>query len=230
VGRDPREGGDVRRDRGARVDVAVVDVHVARLEFDSDGGGWEWLSRWERTRARAIQIPERRAEFLASRRMLRELLADRLHRALEGVVIQEGATEKPRLAGGEIEFSCAHRDRWCAVAIAEGCPVGVDLEPIRPLHGLEAVVAHFFPPDAQADFMSAAPNERPAVFFRWWTRLEATAKASGCGLAGAAASMPETPLRSCDAVDGVALAVAAGTNRPLVVDWHLDPLCRRRAS
>jgi len=70
-------------------------------------------------------------------------------------------------------------------------------------------------------FAAAAPEEQPTVFFRWWTRIEAAVKASGRGLDAAASCLDGVVLDSCEAVPGLALAVAARNTSPLVVEWHI---------
>jgi len=119
-------------------------------------------------RQRAAEIPSlpQRTAFLAARRLLRELLAAQLGCPPAAVPIFTGPDGKPRLAYGNIEFSLSHRDRWCAVALSTGAPVGVDIEPIRPLPGMDAVVAEFFPSVARTAFAAAAPGQEEIVFFR----------------------------------------------------------------
>jgi 4'-phosphopantetheinyl transferase len=178
----------------------------------------------DRRRACKMQSPARRAEFLATRHVLRHLLASCLDCHLADVPIVEGADGKPRLAGGEMQFSVSHSAGWCAIALAADCPVGVDVEPIRRFSGMGGIADHFFPKPAWADYAAAAPAEKTAVFFRWWTRIEAAVKAVGCGLDAAGSCLEQVSYRSCRKVRGLALAVAARNDGPLTVDWRLPAL------
>jgi len=177
--------------------AAQVAVHVARLEHGS-------------------------AEFVRAeaQHLLRRLLALRLGCAPAEIAVVRGQDGKPRLRGGELEFSVSRRARWCAVALSADCAVGVDLEPVHAFAGMDDVAAAFFPPPARAAYAAAAPRERPAVFFRWWTRLEAAGKAAGCGLAGAAACLDRVTCRSGWSPKGIAVAVAGLGRVPLIARWH----------
>lgn len=199
-----------------------IAVHLIALDLTSevvgDGTG---LASGDLYRAITINCPRERAGFLAGRRVLRRLLADQLGCAAEEVPITVTPCGKPQLSERGPQFSVGRWDRWCAIALSEDCPVGVDVEPIRPLEGLDAVIAQFFPEDARSSLARVESTERLPAFFRWWTRLEAAAKACGAGLDAGAACMKLAPQRSNDAVPGIALAVAAVTNIPFAVEWYL---------
>ncbi len=158
----------------------------------------------------------------ASSRLLRRLLADRMGLPESALRIGRGPEGKPRVEGGGPEFSLSHRGRWCAVALSDNIPVGVDLEPIRPFPGMAEVAAQFFPPMAQEQLRWADPEHRAAVFFRWWTRLEAAVKATGRGLDHGPEALRRVTFQSVAGWPGLALAVAARTSRPLHLEvWAL---------
>lgn len=197
-----------------------LEVRLARLGSEPPDADLVALPDADLRRAATIRCPRERSQFLAARSLLRHLLASRLAcppRALDIVQDDHG---KPRLAGGGIEFSLSRRGRWCAVALSADCPVGVDLEPIRPFPGMDDVAAQFFPRQAREALAAAGPQERSAVFFRWWTRIEAAVKAAGCGLDEAASCLRRTSQLSCGKAHALALAVAAQSRGPLIVDWR----------
>src|SRR5439155_1147252 len=82
--------------------------------------------------------------------------------------------------------------------------------------------AEFFPLAARAAFASAPPEEQEIVFFRWWTRIEAAVKVSGRGLDLALSCFNDVTCQSFEAVPGLAVAVAAEGEGPLIVDWQDD--------
>jgi len=199
-----------------------ITVHLAEVEALSDLPGLRTsLSEADWERGEKIRALSQRRIFLATRGFLRELLAAQLGCPPSAVPIVGNPNEKLRLQGCKVEFSVAHCDRWCAVAISDGCPVGVDVERIRPLAGMTEVVKEFFPPIAQAAYAAAAPERQLAVFFHWWTRIEAAVKASGRGLDDAPRCLEDAVCESCDLVPGLAVAVAARGRSPLAVAWHL---------
>src|SRR6266704_1549019 len=106
--------------------------------------------------------------------------------------------------------------------LSADAPVGIDVEPIRTLPGMTEVVAEFFPLAARAAFASAPPEEQEIVFFRWWTRIEAAVKVSGRGLDAALSCFNDVTCQSFEAVPGLAVAVAAEGEGPLIVDWQVD--------
>lgn len=202
--------------------VAPVVVHVAPLATSARAvwaaGG---VAREERERAVRLSAPLQAARFLAGRRLLRTLLAARLACSLEEVPLRVGSTGKLELADTSLRVSLSRSGPWCAVAISTGPHVGVDIEVIRADLDVDDVVRQFFPIHAQLEYEAASTAERPAVFFRWWVRIEAAAKAIGRGLDAAPACLLDAPQADCHGLPGVALAVAAVTESPFAVSWQL---------
>jgi phosphopantetheinyl transferase len=184
-------------------------VQVSRLDLDADDlGRRQGLTPADLHRAAAIRHPRARAGFLAARHSLRAHLAARLGCRPEEVPLRVDSGGKPHLAGCGPSFSVARSQDWCAIAISDDCPVGVDVEVIRPVADVDAVVDHLFPPLGRAELRAASPADRPAVFLRWWTRIEAAVKACGVGLDAAAACLVRAPQETCDGLSGLALSAA----------------------
>jgi len=202
-----------------------VAAYLLRLDGALEDGDYDIaLPDADRQRAAEISSLPQRAAFLAARKALRELLGARLGCSPAAAPIFSGPDGKPRLASGNIEFSLSRRDRWCAVALSADAPVGIDVEPVRPLAGMDEIVAEFFPPVARTAFASAAPDQRQIVFFRWWTRIEAAVKASGRGLDSSISCFDGVVYQTCDVVPGLAVAVAVAGEGPAIIDWHIRNL------
>jgi len=200
-----------------------IAAHLIRLDgYLDDACSYATRPGADRQRAAEVQSVPQRDAFLAARKLLLKLLAAQLGCPPAAVPICRGPHGKPRLAFGNTEFSLSHRDRWCAVALWADAPVGIDVEPIRTLPGMTEVVAEFFPLAARAAFASAPPEEQEIVFFRWWTRIEAAVKVSGRGLDAALSCFNDVTCQSFEAVPGLAVAVAAEGEGPLIVDWQVD--------
>ncbi len=91
---------------------------------------------------------------------------------------------KPQLTGAlrEWHFSLSHSGGWALLALAQGQPVGVDLEWPRPRRRLLAMAQRFFTA-AEADALhSLAEEERLRAFYSLWTAKEAVLKAAGVGI------------------------------------------------
>jgi phosphopantetheinyl transferase len=210
-----------RRIMSSRAPIKVA-AHLLRLDCALEDWSYDIaLTEADRRRAAEISSLPQRAAFLAARKALRELLAARLGCAPASAPIFSGRDGKPRLASGNIEFSLSHRDRWCAVALSADAPVGIDVEPVRPLAGMEEIVAEFFPPVARTAFASAAPDRRQIVFFRWWTRIEAAVKASGRGLDSSISCFDGVVYQTCEVVPGLAVSVAVAVQGPVIIDWQI---------
>lgn len=172
------------------VDLHPDDVEVFRDRLDrpdADLARFEgWLPAGERARADGFAFPRERRAFVASRGLLRALLA-RLSGgtpAGQEVVADEGG--KPRLAGscgqGRLRFNVSHSGSLWACAVALHREVGLDVEEHRPERSVKSIMIRYFAP-AETDALLALPEaQRPAAFHRVWTRKEAWLKARGVGI------------------------------------------------
>lgn len=90
---------------------------------------------------------------------------------------------RPRvaLAESEVRFSLSRTASLAAVAIAEGCDVGVDVEAVRPAN-LASLDRHTLSPEDRARIERAPAEARAELFFRSWCRKEAATKAAGIGI------------------------------------------------
>lgn len=173
------------------VDMHPGDVEVFRDTLDRSDAELaryeDSLSEGERARADAFAFPRERRAFVASRGLLRGLLA-RLSGgtpAGQEIVTDEGG--KPRLAGscgqGRLRFNVSHSGALWACAVALHREVGLDVEEVRPDRAVNSIMMRYFSA-AETDAILALPGgERAAAFHRVWTRKEAWLKARGLGIA-----------------------------------------------
>jgi 4'-phosphopantetheinyl transferase len=68
-------------------------------------------------------------------------------------------------------------------AFGIGCPLGVDVERIRPMRDMLTIAHRFFCSDEAAELAALPEADRERAFFLCWTRKEAYIKATGDGLA-----------------------------------------------
>ena len=199
-----------------------IEAHLVRLGACNEFPGPDVTlpdADWHAA-AEIRSLPQRNA-FLATRALLRKLLSARIGCPPAAVPIIREANGKLRLLRGGIEFSLSHCEGWCAVALSADFAVGVDVEPIRSMPSMAQVASDFFPPTARAAFDAASPEERVNVFFQWWTRMEAALKASARGLDDSFSCFDGVVHEACDAVPGLALAVAVRSAATPTVGWHL---------
>jgi 4'-phosphopantetheinyl transferase len=151
------------------------------------------LAPAERQRLAALRRPEDQDCFLRARGALRRLLAAELGCPAAAVPIAVGAHGKPHCPGGPA-FNLSHSGELILIALHRHCPVGVDVERLRP--GLDwQPIARRVLPESQQLALAALPEvERPAAFLQLWCRLEAGLKAAGTGLAAGLAGGLEAPV------------------------------------
>lgn len=143
-----------------------------------------------------------RRQFVAGRALLRATLARATGRDPMTFHLHYGERGKPFLPQGP-PFSLSHSGDWVVAAVgaggagrgaaaelgagaagpAGGGRLGVDVEVVRPVRRMEAVVRHRFAPEEVEWWARLPAGRRRAGFFQLWTRKEAFAKALGEGLA-----------------------------------------------
>ncbi|MFE4975004.1 4'-phosphopantetheinyl transferase family protein [Kitasatospora sp. NPDC056651] len=125
--------------------------------------------------------PELRERFTVVRGAVRRLVAERLGVRPAELGWRYGRHGKPEPAGaGPLRVSWSASGACAVLALAEGRPVGVDVEGLHDARTAERVAARWFPPE-EARFVAecAEPAERAARFTVLWCRREACVKAYG---------------------------------------------------
>jgi 4'-phosphopantetheinyl transferase len=197
------------------------DVHVWYIDLAVDaataGRLAGRLSEAERARAGRFAFDREARRFVVARSALRGLLGGYLGLAPGDLDFTYGAHGKPALAGAHaaLGFNLSHSGEVAVVATGWNRALGVDLELRRPLPDLAAVAARSFAPRELAVLAALPEADRPAAFFRCWTRKEAFIKATGQGLAqpldGFVVSLgPDEPARFLD-IDGDPAALGRWT-------------------
>lgn len=141
------------------------------------------LAEDEINRAERFQFSQLRESFVITRGVLRYLLGRYLNLHPASIRFIYGSKGKPAVESATgIQFSMTHSGSMAAVAITVLCPIGVDLEQIRPLPDMQQIAGRFFCAEEAAEIMTLPPGERERAFFHCWTRKEAYIKAIGSGL------------------------------------------------
>ncbi len=163
-------------------------------EFPEDLRRWtyrELLSDDERARHDRYRHERDRNLHLTARLMTRTVLS----RCMPGVSPRDwkfrpGPHGKPEIAGPEMgmhsrkwHFNVTHTEGVVVLAVAQGTPVGVDVERIDRPSNFEGLARRFFAPEEAAAIEAADEARRGALFYRIWTLKEAYVKAIGKGLA-----------------------------------------------
>lgn len=144
--------------------------------------------------------PRDRAQFIASRALLRRALASYGATAPDGWVLGVNAVGRAVVEAPApwraLRFSVSHADGLVACAFAWDRELGVDVERATRPVDVERLTRRFFPPAERARILSAPADQRSGRFWRQWTLKEAYVKALGLGLARSFSSFSIEPDRS----------------------------------
>ena len=216
---------DVQRRGGLSRHLPRHEVHVWHAGLSTQAEGWlgvamATLSEDERARHARYIRSEDASLFVLARAMLRDVLGHYAGVPAEMLSFDLGPFGKPGLAPSHqlpFRFNVTHSNGVAMVAVTMERDVGIDLEAIRPVHELEALVERTFSVAEQRGIL-AAPD-RLAAFFATWARKEAVVKALGRGIG--------FPLDAFDVEVGPDAAPAILASRDVVLrgsDWIMHDL------
>ena len=180
-------------DSGFRIEAPLAlpesEVQLWRVDLEAiraDESRWqEALSSDELKRASRFHFPRDRQRFIASRALLRTILAGYLATDPGGLSFSYSKKEKPSLGpahASDITFNVTHSGGIALFAFTRQREIGVDVEQVRRDFDMEAIARRFFSVPEQEQLAALPAEERVDAFFRCWTRKEAYIKATGDGL------------------------------------------------
>jgi 4'-phosphopantetheinyl transferase len=169
-----------------RPEIRSGEVHLWLARLDRGATQSEILTADERARAARLRFDKDRVRWIASRVLLRTVLAHYLFVGPGALIFETQPRERPVLLwpsdAAWLRFSLAHSGDLALVGVARDDDVGVDIERLRPDRDLARIARRAFG-DEVADRLEAAPKaDRVADFYRAWVRHEARGKCLGKGL------------------------------------------------
>jgi 4'-phosphopantetheinyl transferase len=140
------------------------------------------LSDDERQRASRFIFVEDKRRFIAGRARLRQILAHYVALPPDALVFRYGVQGKPALSLQRAApfFNLSHSGGLAALAVAQDCDIGIDIERLRPIE--RGVAKRFFSTGENAALQCLYKADWRDAFYRCWTRKEAVVKAVGKGL------------------------------------------------
>ncbi len=183
------------------------------------------LSPADRARAADLTDPTVRAEWMATHVALRLLIERAAGAQWRGVTFVRSERGKPHLDGTPLAFSISHAPGLALIGLAPRGSIGVDIERTRRVRVGETRRARIEEAGAALS-TEPLPAEGSARFLQAWVRLEALAKADGCGIGrlltrlGILGVSDALRARQASAGDMVA-ALLAGDTPPSVRDLQL---------
>lgn len=167
---------------------ATAQVFMAHPDslLASAPGSEAWLSEEERARAARYRRPADRKGYLATRALVRGILARALSRPPGTLRFRESSHGRPSLepeVADGLAFNASRTPLWVVLVVTRGMACGIDVENVHRRADVDGIARAFAP--AERALLDGTPvPERRRTFFRLWTLKEAILKARGTGLAG----------------------------------------------
>ena len=156
------------------------------LSIEACSSFYELLSEPERSRAATFRCQSDQRRFIATRGLLRRLLAVYLQHDAAELLIGSNPFGKPELyrlgeAETEVCFNYSHSNSLAVFAFARSRRVGVDVEHVEADVAEDSIAERFFCPGEVSALRSLPKVRQSTAFFKCWTRKEAYVKARGEG-------------------------------------------------
>lgn len=179
------------------------------------------LSAHERARSTRLRFIQDRDRFVATRGLLREILALYLCVPARRLSFGYNAHGKPFLAeqGEALRFNVSHSLDTVLVAVAHECEVGVDVERVHGAVAVEEISEMVLSAPEKLTLGSLGNAAKRAAFLRLWTRKEAYIKADGRGM-----SLPLKHIDVSVPADRVAVLDESGGRWRMCTSWSLQSL------
>jgi 4'-phosphopantetheinyl transferase len=170
-----RQADFIASSTGPDVTVWAVDLdqrpHVIELLSET-------LTDEEMERACRLRHETDRARYIAARAALRQVIGRELEQSPSSLRFAVHDQGKPYLLGhDDLGFNVSHSYGLCLIALTDGSDVGVDVERVAPLEGLETLAREIMAPAEIAALRIA--SDPLQLFYSCWTRKEAYVKARG---------------------------------------------------
>lgn len=174
------------------LELKTDEIHIWCAELDQALSRLEKLDqiicRSERMRAERFRFEKDKKRFIVRRVILRTILGSYLGTDPSEVQLCCGESGKPELVRKwrerNINFNLSHSEGLGLYVFARDREIGVDIEYIRYIPGMDQIAERFFSARENADFLTLPEGKKKEGFFNCWTRKEAFLKASGAGLSG----------------------------------------------
>jgi 4'-phosphopantetheinyl transferase len=120
--------------------------------------------------------------FLASRYVLKRVLADLADRPADQLEIERPPGGKPFMRHVAFTFNLSHSHNQFALGLSGEGEIGVDIEVGLSLEVAQEVAGNVLGPEELDHWTTLPESEQADVFGRYWTLKEAILKATGEGL------------------------------------------------
>ncbi len=206
---------------GVRGSIAPDEVHLWAWALEPTAADLsahiEILDQQERERMQRFYFAPDRARYAVAHGNLRTILGGYLCQPAASLRFHNNEFGKPELdhrdATSSFHFNLSHSRSVAVLAVANGRPVGADVEDVRPIEP-EVADTHFSARE-RSQLSKLQGDAWLTGFYRCWTRKEAILKAEGVGLSLALDSFDVSLLPAAELLE---------TRRPFSYPWTLHDL------
>ena len=166
-------------------ELDALDLHIHCLdirEFTADHYAAANCIMSPAERERAQKFVRGKESYIASRWLLRKVLACYVGLAPEAVEFLRTDKGKPYLPQSDIQFSLSHSGDWALLAVGKIELIGVDIEEVRATRDLYGIAESYYHPHEVAQLQALNGVAQSDYFYRLWTLKEAFFKATGTGI------------------------------------------------
>lgn len=172
------------------IKLNVGEVHIWRVCLDQSESTIEVLTRIlsdeEKKRAVGFLFTNDRKRFIACRAILKLILGRYLKLDPNQVYFSYSSKEKPLISKSintqNLQFNLSHSDTLALYAFTLCHEIGIDVEKIINIPEIDQIVMRFFSAGEYRIYRALTERKKKELFFKYWTRKEAFAKAIGEGL------------------------------------------------
>lgn len=168
----------------AQMSLPPGEIHVWFHDVDLAPGAVDDLARTlssaELAKAIRYHFDADRRRSIVARASLRHHLSNYCGVDPATILIRSEQGVKPDAPATGIHFNVSHAGDLIGIAFSSECPVGFDIERIRPMRDAMSIVNRCFSTEEQQVLAKAADQDD--AFFQVWTAKEALVKGTGKGL------------------------------------------------
>lgn len=172
-----------------RADLTPGIVHLWRIHLASTdtsiNRAQDYLTDKEKDRATRYRVASERNRYIATHAALHMLLSTYLDCSTASIHIKTGSHGKPYIATPDtnLQFNLSHSGNWALIAYGRECEIGVDVERRRSIRQAQQLAVRYLDIEAQTSLSKMESPLLDWAFQMHWTRLEASLKAIGTGIA-----------------------------------------------
>lgn len=130
-----------------------------------------------------FKFPQVRDNYIVAHGLLRETLANYINESAGQLKFSQTEFGKPFLADyPELSFNMSHSGNSLAIAVAQQCQLGIDIEYYKSRATWAGLVKKCFALEEADYWHSSDKAEQGRAFYQFWVRKEAFVKADGKGI------------------------------------------------